>query len=64
MPEQPHQWDDHDEVREWSESSPLKGVSYSICLALAQIDFVHDISYDRCTDKNLSRGASTFFNVL
>jgi hypothetical protein len=64
VPEKPRKWGDHDEVREWTESSPLKGVSYSICLALAQIDFGHTISYDRYADKNLSRAASTFFNVL
>jgi hypothetical protein len=39
-------------------------VSHSICSALAQIDFDDKISRDRRTDKNLSRAASTFFNVL
>jgi hypothetical protein len=42
----------------------MKGVSYSTCLALAQIGFGDKISHDRCADKNLSRAASTFFNVL
>jgi hypothetical protein len=39
-------------------------VSYSIGSALAQIDFGDKIPHDRCADKNLSRAASTFFNVL
>jgi hypothetical protein len=39
-------------------------VSYRICSALAQIDFGDKISRDRRADKNLSRAASTFFNVL
>jgi hypothetical protein len=45
-------------------SSPLKGVSYSIGSALAQIDFGDKIPHDRYADKILSRAASTFFNVL
>jgi hypothetical protein len=41
-----------------------EGVSYSICSALEKIDFGDKISRDRRADKNLSRAASTFFNVL
>jgi hypothetical protein len=55
VPEKSHQWGDHDEVGDWRKSSPLKGVSYSICLALAQIDFGDKVCHDRCADKNLSR---------
>jgi hypothetical protein len=56
--EKPHRRGDHDEVREWRCKAATTRANPG------EIDFGDKISHDRRADKNLSRAASTFFNVL